>query len=69
MSKRKESLANLRTKSVLELKSEFSDLVKKMAVWKLEKGLARLKKTSDLIMAKTLMARILTVIKEKYIPV
>lgn len=65
MPKRSETLAGLRAKTMRELNEELSNLTQKMAMQKLERSLGRLKKTSDLIKAKKLMAQILTVIKEK----
>lgn len=65
MAKNKEILKNLKSKTVEELQLEKIETIKKLARLKLEKGVSRLKKVSDLIKEKKLLAQILTVINEK----
>ncbi|KKS43906.1 MAG: 50S ribosomal protein L29 [candidate division CPR1 bacterium GW2011_GWA2_42_17] len=64
MAKNKEILKNLKSKTVEELQLEKIEAIKKLARLKLEKGVSRLKKVSDLIKEKKLLAQILTIIKE-----
>lgn len=64
MAKVKETLNNLKEKTAKELQLEKEEVIKKLARLKLEKSGFRLKKVSDLIKEKKLLAQILTVIKE-----